>query len=231
MATAKEIVFKAMSYDGRKEDEKGNIIFNTDYYGGKVNRHIPWCCAFVWDIFRMCDASKLFFGGKKTAYVPAVETYAVKTKKTVKKTEGQCGDIALFDFAKNGISQHIGFIIYQKENGDYVTIEGNTSDSSQSDGGTVAVKTRKQSQIRCIYRPCYEKKIEKEPKYKIGESYHTIRPRSLRTKPKTDATKLGTLGAGKKIKCLEVEKVGKNLWIKTDKGWISGYYNGKKYVG
>ena len=93
MKTAKDIILRALSYDGLGESTKGNIIFNTDYYGGKVNRHIPWCCTFIWDIFRMEGASKLFFNGKKTAYVPAVETYAKRMKKTVKKTKESLGTL------------------------------------------------------------------------------------------------------------------------------------------
>lgn len=234
MKTAKDIILKALSYDGLGESAKGNIIFNTDYYGGKVNRHIPWCCTFIWDIFRMEGASKLFFNGKKTAYVPAVETYAKRMKKTVKKDEGELGDIALFDFSGSGASQHIGFIVSRKADGSYVTIEGNTSPGmggSQSDGMCVAVKVRTQNQIRCIYRPKYPKAADGEIEYKKKKSYHLLSARSLRTKPSLEAAKLGTLGAGRKITCLQVKKIGKNTWIRTEKGWIAAYYNGHTYVG
>lgn len=234
MKTAKEIILRALSYDGLGEDNKGNVIFNTDYYGGKVNRHIPWCCAFVWDIFRMEGASKLFFNGKKTAYVPAVETYARKMKKTVAKDKGKLGDVVLFDFSGSGGAEHIGFIVGQRENGSYITVEGNTSagtNGSQSDGMCVAVKNRTQSQIRCIYRPKYDEAKDAEIEYKKKKTYHLLKPRSIRTQASTSATKLGTLGMGKKVTCLAVKKVGKNTWIKTEKGWIAAYFNGNTYVG
>lgn len=234
MKTAKDIILRALSHDGLGEDEKGNVIFNTDYYGGKVNRHIPWCCAFIWDIFRVEGASKLFFGGKKTAYVPAVETYARKMNRTVPRNKGELGDIALFDFSGSGASQHIGFIVSRKADGSYVTVEGNTSPGlagSQSDGMCVAVKVRTQNQIRCIYRPKYPKAADGEIEYKKKKSYHLLSARSLRTKPSLEAAKLGTLGAGRKITCLQVKKIGKNTWIRTEKGWIAAYYNGHTYVG
>ncbi len=234
MKTAKDIILRALSYDGLGEDKKGNVIFNTDYYGGKVNRHIPWCCSFVWDIFRMEGASKLFFNGKKTAYVPAVETYARKMKRTVSKDEGELGDVVLFDFTGSGSAEHIGFIVAKKANGSYVTVEGNTSpgtNGSQSDGMCVAVKNRTQSQIRCIYRPKYEGCKETEIEYRKKKTYHLLKARSARSKASTTATKLGIISAGKKVTCLQVRKVGKNTWIRTERGWIAAYFNGKTYVG
>lgn len=234
MKTAKKIIIRALSYDGLGESEKGNIVFNTDYYGGKVNRHIPWCCSFVWDIFRMEGASKLFFGGKKTAYVPAVETYARKMKRTVSKDEGELGDVVIFDFTGSGAAQHIGFIVAKKADGSYITVEGNTSPGmggSQADGMCVAVKNRTQKQIRCIYRPKYDKAPDEEIEYKKKRSYHLLAARSLRTKPSLESTKLGTLGAGRKVSCLQIKKKGKNTWIRTEKGWIAAYYNGHTYVG
>ena len=81
MAKASTILKKAKSYIGTKENpaNSNNVKFNTDYYGHSVKgSSYPWCCAFVWDIFRMCNASDLFFGGKKTAYCPDVENYYKK---------------------------------------------------------------------------------------------------------------------------------------------------------
>ena len=140
----------------------------------------------------------------------------------------------LFDFTGNGSAQHIGFIICRKADGSYVTIEGNTSPGlggSQSDGMCVAVKVRTQNQIRCIYRPNYSKEPDAEVEYKKKRTYHLLSARSLRTKPSLEAAKFGTLGAGKKITCLQVKKIGKNTWIRTERGWIAAYYNGHTYVG
>lgn len=233
MKSAKEIILRALSYDGLGEDAKGNVVFNTDYYGGKVNRHIAWCCTFVWDIFRMEGAGKLFFNGKKTAYVPAVETYAKKMRETVPRDKGKLGDLAIFDFTGAG-AQHIGFIIYQRSDGKYVTVEGNTSPGlggNQSDGRCVAVKVRSITQVRCIYRPDYPRVKDTQIEYKKKASYHLIKPRSLRTKASTESAKLGSMAAGTKVKCLQIKKVGKNIWIRTEKGWIAAYYNGNTYVG
>ncbi len=95
----------------------------------------------------------------------------------------------------------------------------------------VAVKVRTQNQIRYIYRPKYPKAADGEIEYKKKKSYHLLSARSLRTKPSLEAAKLGTLGAGRKVTCLQVKKIGKNTWIRTEKGWIAAYYNGHTYVG
>ena len=83
MATASKIIKKATSYIGIKENPAGSnkVKFNTDYYGRAVKgSSYPWCCTFVWDIFRLAGASELFFGGGKTAYCPDVENYYEKTR-------------------------------------------------------------------------------------------------------------------------------------------------------
>ena len=93
MATAKQIIDKAISYLGTKESpaNSNNVVFNTHYYGRAVSgASYPWCCAFVWDIFRMCGASSLFYDGKKTAYCPTVKNWGTSKGLTIDKNKGQC---------------------------------------------------------------------------------------------------------------------------------------------
>lgn len=158
--TAKDIMTKAISYIGTKENpmNSNNVVFNTDFYGKPVSgSQYPWCCAFVWDIFRMCNASKLFCNGEKTAYCPYVENWGKSNKLTVDKNKGQHGDIVLFDFSGKGVSGHIGFIEKKNVDGTYTCVEGNTSVSSNDNGGAVMRRTRNVAVIRCIIRPKYEK--------------------------------------------------------------------------
>lgn len=156
MATAKQIIDKATSYIGTREDARGNVLFNIDYYGYPLNYRSAWCCTFVWDIFRMCGASELFYDGKKTAYCPYVGDWAIANKLIVSKNEGRYGDVVLFDWDKNGNSDHVGFIISKNADGTYTTVEGNTSTTSASNGGTVMKRTRYVSNINYIIRPKYE---------------------------------------------------------------------------
>ena len=156
MATAKQIIDKALSYLGTYDGGSNNVIFNTHYYGKAVSGSAyPWCCAFLWDIFRMCGASDIFNGGEPTAYCPTVLNWGKNNGLTVNKANGRCGDIVLFDWDGDGVADHIGLIISKNADGSYTTVEGNTSDSSYSNGGWVLKRVRYQWQIIGIIRPKY----------------------------------------------------------------------------
>lgn len=162
--TADKILSIAKSYIGvaEKPANSNNVIFNTHYYGKPVSGSYPWCCTFVWDVFRLAGASALFFNGQKTAYCPAVQTWATKEKLTVDKLKGKPGDLVLFDWNKNNAADHIGFILENKGGGTYTTIEGNTSVTSNDNGGKVMQRTRKTSEILMIIRPKYRQEVAKE---------------------------------------------------------------------
>lgn len=160
MATMNDILKKAQSFIGTKESPSGsnNVIFNTHYYGGAVSGSAyAWCCVFVWDVFRLCNASNLFYDGKKTAYCPTLQDWGKKKGLSVSKSSGKAGDIVLFDWNGNGLADHVGIIEKKNDNGTYTTIEGNTSLTSNDNGGCVMRRTRKQSEICAIIRPLYDK--------------------------------------------------------------------------
>lgn len=167
MATAKQIIDKARSYIGTKESPaySNNVIFNTDYYGHPVSgSEYPWCVTFVWDIFRMCDASELFYDGRKTSYCPAVLSWGRENGLIV--TEGREGDLILFDWDNTNPNDadHIGFIAARSDDGYYITIEGNTAIGNDSNGGEV-MERRRSTGIRAIIRPKYDE----EPNKPIAE--------------------------------------------------------------
>lgn len=155
MATARVVMELAAKYVGTKEypPDSNNVIFNTDYYGERYNA--PWCCTFVWDIFRMANASKLFYDGKKVAYCPYVYNWGKRSGLSIPKSQGRYGDIVLFDWTGDGEADHIGFIAKQYSDGSYLTIEGNTAIGNDSNGGEVMYRTRYQYQICMIIRPKY----------------------------------------------------------------------------
>lgn len=164
--TAKSVMDKAISYLGTKENppDSNNVIFNTDYYGHPVNGSwYAWCVVFVWDIFRMCDASSLFYDGEKTAGCCQVLEWGRNAGLEVSKYEGKYGDLILFDWDDTGEwdADHIGFIERQNDDGTYTTIEGNTAIGNDSNGGEVMRRTRNTSCVRAILRPKYEKEDNK----------------------------------------------------------------------
>ena len=152
MATAEKLVRQALFYEGVTEDPKGsnNVIFNTDYYGHKVNGSTyAWCVVFVWDMFRIAGASHLFYNGKKVANTVVVETWGKSSGLTVPKEEVKRGDLVLFDFNHNGAPDHIGFALGPAKDGKVETIEGNTDDM-------VARRSRDLSDVCTVIRPEYD---------------------------------------------------------------------------
>jgi len=159
-ATAADVMKVAKSYIGTKESppDSNDVIFNRHYYDGKVSGpDYPWCCVFIWDVFRIAGASDLFYGGKTTAYCPTYESWALGAGLEVSKDAGEYGDVATMDFGK-GRASHIGFVLARLSDGTYQTIEGNTSVSSDDNGGAVMVRIRSKSVIRHIFRPRYTMK-------------------------------------------------------------------------
>ena len=156
MATANDIIKKAVSQIGVKENPSGSnkVKYNTEYYGrAVVGSAYPWCCAFVWWIFKECGASNLFYDGEKTAYCPTVETYYKRNKQWY--SNGIPGDLVLFDFSGKGVAEHIGIVEKVNADGTYTCIEGNTSTTSNDNGGCVMRRIRKKSSIRGFARPRY----------------------------------------------------------------------------
>lgn len=169
------ILQEAASWIGTKEIPSGsnNVIFNTDYYGRPVSGSAyPWCCAFIWDIFRRCGMSDLFYDGKKTAYCPTVESYYKSIGRWF--SYPQRGDLALFNWSGGKVAQHIGFVEQVKE-GTIITIEGNTSVTSNDNGGSVMRRERKISQCTGFARPAYGMEtVSKSPAVDTS-TYPTLR--------------------------------------------------------
>ena len=154
--TANDILALARSQIGVKEVPAGsnNVKYNTAYYGSEVHgAAYAWCCAFVWWLFQQAGAAALFYGGGKTAWCPAVESYAKSRGQWVTR-DYQPGDCVLFDFSGKGIAGHIGVVESVRADG-IICIEGNTSTTSNDNGGAVMRRTRYPRQIRGAFRPAY----------------------------------------------------------------------------
>ena len=199
MAFAADIVSKAVSYIGTKESPSGsnNVIFNTHYYGKAVKGSYPWCCVFVWDIFLMCGASSLFCDGKKTDYCPTLQSWGKKKGLAVSKSDGQAGDIVFFDWNKNGLADHVGIIEKKNSDGTYTTIEGNTSITSNDNGGAVMRRNRRLSEICTIIRPKYEAKELTSKMFTYKNKTGKILPVYADTNL---SSKIGTLNVGSTCK-------------------------------
>ena len=158
MVKASEIIKLATTQIGVKEKPSGSnkVIYNTEYYGREVSgSDYLWCCAFVWWVFKKCNASKLFYGGKKTAYCPTAMQW-FKEQGNFVTEDFKAGDIAFFNFKGKNVAEHIGIIEKVYKDGTYSVIEGNTSTTSNDNGGCVMKRTRSKSQIIGCGRPEYD---------------------------------------------------------------------------
>lgn len=121
------------------------VIFNQHYYGS--NKSAAWCCAFVWDCFRLAGCSESFYNGKKTASCTTLMN-DFKSRGLLHNdiSKVKPGDIVFFQTKKNSVkAQHVGIVINSDGKTYINSIEGNTSSNdelSQDNGGEVALKRR-----------------------------------------------------------------------------------------
>lgn len=149
--TAASVLDVARSQLGVKSGRKyWDYVMGSGYISGGAT---PWCACFVSWVFHEA--------GAKCAGLPSAScTYGIYAKakaagKLVSVDRAQPGDVILFNF--DGVAsdaEHTG-IIESVGATTFVTIEGNTSDTNQTAGGTVAKKVRKKSSTFAIVRPDY----------------------------------------------------------------------------
>lgn len=147
--TVKKMTAWQRSQIGTKESPVGsnNVIYNTHYYGQPVSGDgYAWCAAYQWDGFRQLGASELFCGGKKTAYVPTIDEWAVANGMTVQ--DPREGDLIIFDWNSNKIGDHIGYCVSATST-TITTIDGNCEKA-------VKEITRNRSTVLRIIRPKYD---------------------------------------------------------------------------
>ena len=109
-------------------------------------------------------------------------------------------------------------------------------------GGTVTTGT-----TTTTTKPTTTEKTETTPTYTVGKLYKTqVDQLSVRVgagtnnarktyaqltpNAKENAYSTGHLKKGVAVTCLEVKKVGSNIWIRIPSGWCAAYYNGKYYI-
>lgn len=75
----------------------------------------------------------------------------------------QRGDVVFFDFSGGHAKRsHVGLVEHVNANGSLTTIEGNTSVTSQDNGGAVMRRTRWRYQVTSYGRPAYASDAERE---------------------------------------------------------------------
>lgn len=134
------------------------VKYNTAYYGRPVSGAYPWCCVFLWWLFREAGLSALFCGGGKTASCGVLADWARRHGQFVTGSY-RTGDLVLLRFTGTVI-QHVGLVERVREDGALVTIEGNTGAGNDANGGAVQRRVRNLSAAAGAYRPAYEAEEE-----------------------------------------------------------------------
>lgn len=142
----------ALSFEGVKEHPANSNITQFSKWYGIIG---PWCAMFVTYCF-VEAGSKAFKKGERWAYCPYMVSAARAQRNgltVVPKEKVKPGDIAMFDWQGDGVSDHVGIVVSSPNSkGTFQCVEGNTSTSSNSDGGQVMVRDRKTSQVVCFIR-------------------------------------------------------------------------------
>ena len=141
------ILNMARSQIGTSENPLGSnkVKYNTEYYGSAVSGEAyPWCCVFVWWVFKQCGLSSLFYGSK-VAYCPTAVSWFKNQGRWYTKNY-QPGDVIFFSWKNNGVADHVGIV--ESVNGSAVTcIEGNT--------GNMVKRVVRYANIMGVGRPAY----------------------------------------------------------------------------
>lgn len=159
MSDVEKILAQARAEIGYTENGNNDTKYGREY--GMNNQ--PWCCMFVWWVFKAVGLSELFYGGGKTASCTALMNYAKSNGQWV--TGGyRAGDIILYQFDNDAYADHVG--ICESDDGGAVScIEGNTSrgeTGSQANGDGVYRRVRSKKLVYGAYRPKYKAEAEED---------------------------------------------------------------------
>ncbi|UAJ73728.1 CHAP domain-containing protein [Synechocystis sp. PCC 7339] len=168
MATLNTILSIAAAEIGVTESPRNS---NRTKYGAWYGMNgQPWCAMFVsWVFDRAGSPLPVMQQGAPSgaAYCPFIEHYAKRQGRWYSKP--QPGDLALFHFGKRE-AIHIGIVETVMIAGQFNSIEGNTSATSNDNGGAVMRRSRNVSQCRGFYRP-----VLTLPKKGVDAYYRLIR--------------------------------------------------------
>lgn len=210
------LIAKAKSYVGVSESPSGsnNVIFNTDYYGKAINgSDYSWCVTYLWDIFRMCGYSQYFYGGGKTAScTELLKYYKTNFPEKVIYKNFQKGELALYNFNSDPLPDHIG-LISQVNSTTVNSIEGNTGNLSQDNGGKVMEKVRNKSLIICSIHWWDDEKTDDQSKKE-------------NTKVTIELNQLSKGSSGKSVENLQVLLNAKGF----DCGKVDGSFGDKTFT-
>lgn len=135
----------AFTQVGVKEiDGTNDVLYNTEYYGGRVHdtkdNSYPWCCAFVWWVFKHAGLSSIF-GNKTASCGRAVTNLQAVGGVVIPHDQAQPGDLVFYNKSGGGYS-HIGIVVRPSDGSTVGTVEGNAGNGvTHSDSVSIKDKT------------------------------------------------------------------------------------------
>jgi hypothetical protein len=155
-----KMLAEAKRHIGVKESPAGSnkVLFSTWYGSGNPAWYAAWCAMFVSFCGVKSGATKTFIKGTRYAYTPFMVHDARLGEhgmSTLTKDQVKPGHIVMFDFGMGGTkgsqynTDHTGlFDKWTNESkGIFKTVEGNTSVTSDSNGGEVMARERNTRQV------------------------------------------------------------------------------------
>lgn len=133
---------RAISQIGVKESPAGS---NNNKYGAWYGMNYqPWCAMFVTWCYEQGGGSPSFAPGQNYSYCPYVVADARANHNGLQTTDDPIpGDLVVYDWQFDTIYDHIGlFECWTQGTTSFNAIEGNTSTSSNSNGGEVMRRSR-----------------------------------------------------------------------------------------
>jgi hypothetical protein len=130
--------------------ESNNVKYGQ-WYG---QNYQPWCAMFVTWCFEQAGPSPSFVKGSKYAYCPYIVDDARNKRNGLSTTDDPIpGDVVVYDWSYDTVYDHVGIFEKDLGGGQFSAIEGNTSQSNNSNGGEVMRRTRSRSgQGTCFVR-------------------------------------------------------------------------------
>lgn len=170
MAACERVLSVAAKEVGVKESPPGSnrVKYNTWFYGREVSgTSYPWCCVFVCWVFHQAGLDELV---RRTGGCTTMMHWFKGKGRLVDIKAAKPGDLVFYQFDTDSYADHIGIIESVSKTG-VAAIEGNTSVTSDDNGGAVMRRSRKWSCIMAVARPDYEGIEEDEEMKETQERY------------------------------------------------------------
>lgn len=173
MTAVERLLAVAAKEVGVKEapPSSNRVKYNTWFYGREVSgASYAWCCVFVCWVFHQAGLDALV---RRTGGCTTMMNWFKSKGRLVDIKSAKPGDVVFYQFDTDSYADHIGIVESVGKTG-IVAIEGNTSATSDDNGGAVMRRSRKWSAIMAVARPDYEAMEEDEEMKETQVRYQKV---------------------------------------------------------